>query len=337
MRISKKTLLKSFLTTTLLIFGLTGCGKSKDLKLGTGGTGGNYYAYGNVISLVAENEVFEDAIIVKETAGSAANLRLMKENFLDMAIVQSDVLSDAINGEGDFLGMPYNNVRVVAGLYMEACQIIVPADSNIESIRDLKGKRVSVGAEESGVEKVAEEVLTAAGVGINNVEAKNLSFAESAEAMVNGDIDAFFVVAGAPTTAVAGLTKDMDIRVLDLDERTIEYMLSLYPGYVEAIVPAGTYSGQEEEVYTVGVKAVLVADNNVSKEQISFITALLFEHASDIKYSLAIAETPNLEFATSDLPGTFHDGAADYYESHSVSVETNEETGQKTFIFGGQD
>ena len=93
------------------------------------------------------------------TAGSQANMRLLKDGFINMGIVQSDVLSEAVNGTGDFNGNKINNVRAVAALYMESFQIIVAADSDIQTPADLKGKKVSVGEEDSGVAKNAEYIL----------------------------------------------------------------------------------------------------------------------------------------------------------------------------------
>lgn len=327
---------KLFCTALASVLVLAGCG-SQTLKIGTGNVAGNYYSYGNVLGEAASKNAKELTVEVKETAGSAANLRLMKEGFLDLAIVQSDVLSDALKGEGVFEGKAYENVRVVAGLYTEQFQIVVPADSDMRELADLSGKRVSIGEKESGVSVVAAQVLKAAGLKESMMTISNLSFADSADALAKGQIDAFFLMAGAPTTAVSELAKDQEIRLISLDDRTIGYMLNLFDGYVETTVPADTYAGVSEETKTIGVKAVLAADKRVKNDIIEKLTGVLFENGSEIKYGTAVSEAPSLDFATKDLPGSFHDGAAAYYEKNSVSVETEEGTGRKHYIFGGQD
>ena len=310
---------------------LCSCGQSGVLRLGTGNTGGNYYSYGTLL-----HELDENGIEVKKTAGSQANLRLMNEGFIDMAIVQSDVLSEAVNGVGDFENEPVSGVRAVAGLYDEAFQIVVRSKSDINSIADLKGKKISVGDEGSGVAKNAEYLLLSAGVAFSSVEPVYMSYSDSAAALESGDIDAFFAIIGTPATVVSELAESTDIRIIAPDSRTIEYMLNIYKGYSEITIPAGTYHGQDEDIPTIGVKAVLVADSDTDRQQIKDITALLFGKSSSIKYSVAVPE-PDTEFAVSDIPCSFHQGAADHYASVGITVSTDPENDGNSFIFGAQD
>ena len=138
-----------FLSAAAVVMSLTmlcSCGEPPGLRLGTGNPGGIYYAYGTVL-----RELDDCGIDVKKTEGSRANMRLMKEGFLDLAIVQSDVLAEAVSGTGDFEGTPVTGVRAVAGLYYEAFQIITRSDSGITELADLKGCKMSVGEEGSGV------------------------------------------------------------------------------------------------------------------------------------------------------------------------------------------
>lgn len=142
-------------------------------------------------------------VIVKNTAGSQANLRLLNDGFIDMAIVQSDMLSEAVNGTDDFKGSPVSDVRAVAALYMEDFQIVVRADSDIESIADLAEKRISLGEDGSGVAKNAEYILNSAGISMNMVNTCYMNYQQSAEALKDGEIDAFFAVLGAPADVIS--------------------------------------------------------------------------------------------------------------------------------------
>lgn len=247
---------------------LCSCGEPPGLRLGTGNPGGIYYAYGTVL-----RELDDCGIDVKKTEGSRANMRLMNEGFLDLAIVQSDVLAEAVSGTGDFEGTPVTGVRAVAGLYYEAFQIITRSDSGITELADLKGCKMSVGEEGSGVAKNAEYLLLSAGIPSSSVETVNMSYAESAQALENGEIDAFFVILGAPSTVVSELAESTDISIMQLDERTAAAMTGIYPGYYSMTIPAGTYRGQDEEVNTVGVKAVLTAE---AREQPALFGARTF-------------------------------------------------------------
>lgn len=207
-----------FLSAAAVVMSLTmlcSCGEPPGLRLGTGNPGGIYYAYGTVL-----RELDDCGIDVKKTEGSRANMRLMNEGFLDLAIVQSDVLAEAVSGTGDFEGTPVTGVRAVAGLYYEAFQIITRSDSGITELADLKGCKMSVGEEGSGVAKNAEYLLLSAGIPSSSVETVNMSYAESAQALENGEIDAFFVILGAPSTVVSELAESTDISIMQLDERT---------------------------------------------------------------------------------------------------------------------
>ena len=141
------------------------------------------------------------------------------------------------------------------------------------------------------------------------------------QALENGEIDAFFVILGAPSTVVSELAESTDISIMQLDERTAAAMTGIYPGYYSMTIPAGTYRGQDEEVNTVGVKAVLTAEARVSSESVRAVTAALFENASSIKYTMTVP-APDIEFAVTDIPCGFHQGAADYYSWNGVTVST---------------
>lgn len=317
---STHKLSKMILAAVLSVAGLSGCTGTKEIKIGTGDTGGAYYAYGTELADLMNQQGGKITYSVKETAGSAANLRLLKDNYIQMAVVQSDTLNDAWNGAGVFNGEGgYSDIRAIAGLYTEACQIVVPRDSDINDVSDLAGKRVSIGEEESGVYTNAVEILEAYGLTLNDLNASRMSFTESADAMKNGELDAFFCTAGAPTSAVAELSSSMEIRLLSLDERAITYMQNLYGGYTVTTVPANTYNGQSEETTTIGVKAVLVTRSEVADSTIQNVTKTLFEHTADLQQVWGVTDQLTETFAVSDSSIPFHNGAIAYYTQHGIS------------------
>lgn len=303
---------------------LVGCGggeKSENnaIRFGTGGTGGMYYAYGSEMAKLLQDEGNKYALDVKTTAGSAANIRLLREKFLDIAIVQSDTLSNAINGRGDFAtkdsGIGY---AAVAGLYTEACQIVVSKNSGIESVSDLAGKRVSIGERESGVLQNAEQILMAHGLTFDMIETVYLSFADAATALEQGEIDAFFVTAGAPTAAVVNLAEKKEIKLLSISPDVQNNMMKLYNGYTRCIIPANSYSGQNEDVSTIGVKAVLVASTDLSEEEVNYLTEFVFKNAEKLPHNSSDKLTK--AYAVEDIPASFHAGAAKFYDTQGVKV-----------------
>ena len=299
-----------------------GCGGNSDkaaIRFGTGGTGGMYYAYGTELAKMMQTEGKRYALDVKTTAGSAANLRLLREKFLDLAIVQSDTLSNAINGRGVFAAAgPGVGYAAVAGLYTEACQIIVAKNSEIMTVGDLVGKRVSVGERESGVLQNAEQILMAHGLTFEMIEPIYLSFSDSAAALESGDISAFFITAGAPTAAVADLAKRKDIRLLSIDPDVQNNMMKLYKGYTRCTIPANSYAGQTEEVSTIGVKAVLVASTDLKDDEVNYITEFIFQNADKLPHNTTDKLTN--EYAVQDIPSSFHAGAAKFYDAQEIKV-----------------
>ena len=304
---------------------LVGCGggeKSANnaMRFGTGGTGGMYYAYGTELAKLIQAEDNKYTFDVKTTAGSAANLRLLREKFLDLAIVQSDTLSNAVNGLGVFAAAgPGVGYATVAGLYTEACQIVVAQNSEIMSVSDLVGKKVSVGERESGVLQNAEQILMAHGLTFEMIEPNYLSFAESADALYKGQIDAFFITAGAPTAAIADLAAKKNIRLLSIAPDIQNNMMKLYKGYTRCTIPAGSYPNQAEDVQTIGVKAVLVASTDLKDEEVSYLTEFIFKNADNLPHN-ATDKKLSTEYAVQDIPASFHAGAAKFYEAQGVKV-----------------
>ena len=323
----KKFLLAIILSLVLcpLSLSLTGCGGGEqsakhDTRLGTGGTGGMYYAYGTELAKLLQADGKGYALDVKTTAGSAANLRLLREKFLDAAIVQSDTLSNAIHGLGVFAatGEGYG-YAAVAGLYTEACQIVVAKDSDITNVSDLVGRRVSVGERESGVLNNAEQILMAHGLTLEMIQPLYMSFTEAADALNDGQVDAFFITAGAPTAAVGALASKKEIRLLSIAPEIQNNMMKLYKGYTRCTIPAGSYPGQAEDVQTVGVKAVLVASTDMKDNDVAYLTEFIVKNADKLPHPTKDAEF-NTAYAVQDIPAAFHAGAAKFYESQGLKV-----------------
>lgn len=275
MNINKK-ITASMILTILLISLLAGCGskEDKDYIIGTGGTGGNYYSYGTNLAENFENE-FDATMGVRSTAGSAANLRLISQGYLDFALVQSDLLSDALNGKGQFAGNPLTGFHNVAGLYTEAVQVVVAADSDIASIEELAGKKVSIGEADSGVRQNALQLINAYGMKQTDMDIYSYSYGDAAEKLKAGEIDAFFCTASSPTTAILNLSEEMDIRILPIDDSAVKRLLAGNSAYTVCVIPSGTYGESQEEVSTVGVMAVLIAADTVPEDVETTIVNIL--------------------------------------------------------------
>ncbi|MBR2518661.1 MAG: TAXI family TRAP transporter solute-binding subunit [Selenomonadaceae bacterium] len=302
-----------------------GCGSenapnNNSLRLGTGGEGGMYYTYGTKLAQLTADDKKIRPLDVKTTAGSASNLRLFQKNGLDLAIVQSDTLSDAINGRGKFADDDKGvNYAAVAAIYPEVCQIVVLKDSGIQTINDLVGKRVSISDLESGSMKNALQILEAHGITKEMFSPLYMSFAEAAAALQDDIIDAFFVTACVPSLPITNLAGNKEIRLLSISEEAQKNLMNLDGGYTQYKISANSYKGQTEEVSTIAVKAVLVASTEIPDKEISYLTEFVLKNYEKLPHDENIKLDVN--FATEDVPAGFHAGAAKFYESQGVTVE----------------
>lgn len=305
-----------------LILFATGCGMGKTkIRFGSAGLGGTYHVFADAFVGVVSREDDRYNVDVKDTAGSAANLRLLSDGYIQMAIAQTDLTNDAYYGTGIFHdGNIYQGYSAVAALYTEACQIVVRKDSGITSVEDLQGKTVSVGEEESGTEQNARQILAAYGLSEKLVDEVNLDYTSAADQLRDGRIDALFCTAGTATTMIGELAKQCEIQLLSLDEKGIRKLLGSYDFYMECTIPAGTYQNQTQDVDTVGVKAVLLASDKLSEKTVEQLTRILFEQKQQLQYALPVNVELDEEDAVKGITIPFHPGAEKYYETLGISA-----------------
>ena len=303
---------------------LTACGsdnaQSPELRMGTGGEGGMYYSYGKALAKLVADDGKIRPLQVQATSGSASNLRLFQEKVLDLAIVQSDTLSDAINRRGNFLNAGKPSYAAVAAIYPEVCQIVVAKDSDIQTVNDLVGKRVSVSDRESGSMRNAEQILAAHGMTFGMIKPMYMSFAEEAQALQDGMIDAFFVTAAVPSTPITNLADMKEIRLLPIAPEIQQKIMKIYDGYTQYTIPADSYKGQSADVSTIAVKAVLVASIAVPDKEVAYLTEFVLKNADKLPHDPNVKLDVN--FATKDVPSGFHAGAVNFYKSQGVAVNS---------------
>lgn len=306
--------------TCLCLLMTTGCSRQETIRFGAAGVGGMYYPFANAFTELASKDKMGINWKVKSTAGSAANLRLLSDNYIELGIAQADLIEDAYYGKGSFHSGKYRGYKAVASLYPEACQIVVRKDSDITSLDDLEGKNVSVGEEESGTERNATQILEMCGLPDNLVNTKNLDYTDAADQLAEKKIDAFFCTAGICTTVIEELTKECDIRLLEIPESCRQKLKKAYSFYDDYVIPAGTYSGQTEDIQTISVQSVLLASSTLSEKTVQKLTASLFKHIKDIQYSISINLQLTPQEAVKGITIPFHPGAETYYKLEGVEL-----------------
>ncbi len=317
----KKRILGIMMAASMVMGVSTAALAADNLVLGTGGTTGTYYAVGGVMATVLNPVMKESSLTVTSTGASKANIQLVDVGEADLAIVQNDVMYYAYTGTDLFEDEgAYETFSTVAGLYDETVQIIT-CNSDIKSVEDLKGKTVSVGDAGSGVEFNAKQILGAYDMSFDDINVVNASFGDSADSLKDGKIDAAFIVAGAPTTAVVDLATTKDVSLVQLDEEHIKKLQENYDFYTETVIPADTYKGISEDATTVSVRATLIASNDVSEDAVYELLKAMFDNQKDLIAGHAKFEFLNLEDAVKGISVPFHPGAKKYFEEQGIKVE----------------
>ena len=305
----------------LMMIGVTGCGSGERFMFGTGGTAGTYYAYGGVLAQYMKNYAGYRVTAVS-TGGSKANIQSVQDGDYQLGFTQTDVMSYAWTGTKSFeQDGPTHDFRMLGCLYAETVQLIT-MNENIKSVEDLKGKSVSIGEAGSGVYFNAMDVLENAGITIKDIKPQYLSFEDSKESLKDGKIDAAFLVAGPPTTAITELATTNGVYLVNIDGALRDKILKECPYYAEFVIPAGTYPKQDEDVQTITVKAAVIVDADLPDEVVYNLTASIFDHAEEITAENAKGAELDIENAASVTDVPYHAGAAQYYAEHGFTVDT---------------
>ena len=284
--------------------GVAGCGGGeKDsgmINIATGGTAGTYYPIGGAIADVLTKNVEGVNASAQSTGASVANINMLKAGEVDLAIVQNDITYYAVNGT-DMFDKKVDNLRAIASLYPETCQFVTLETSDIRSIADFKGKKVAVGAAGSGVEANVRQILKAYGLTYDDIDEQFLSFAEGAAALKDGAVDVACLTAGYPTASVQDIASQHKIRLIPITNDRIEQLIAEYPFYTKTIIPAGTYQGFDEDIQTVSVMAILVANDKLGDDKGYAITKAIFDNLSKIQAAHSAAKNINKDSATNGL------------------------------------
>lgn len=265
---------------------LAGCGGSDDgskagkaparhtLTVATGGTGGIYAVWGAAFAREITKRLEGYRGVAAETSGSVENLQRLRDGKAQIALTLGDTALDAVEGREAF-DRPVA-LKALAQIYPSYVQLVTRGDSDIGSLADLKGKRVSVGSPHSGTQVVADRVLDVAKVGRREFRRTQLGIAESADALERNEIDAFFWSGGVPTAAVTDLSKRTPIALVELLRYAPEMRTRWGGVYRAATVPAGTY-GLTSPVSTVAIPNYVVVGDRTDPALAHDLTALLFD------------------------------------------------------------
>lgn len=285
------------------------------MSIATGGTGGTYYPLGGALSNILNNAGVNYTATAQATGASVENVELVTKGDAEIGFIQNDVAYYAANGTDTFEGNKKPSLRGLCCLYPEVVQIAASAESGIKTIDDLKGKKVAVGAPGSGVEVNVKQILEVHGITYDDLgKVDYLSFAEAADQIKSGQIDAAFITAAIPSSAYTELATTHDINLIPIAEDKAQELIEKYPFYVNLHITPTEYKGQDKELSLVAVQSMLVVDEKMSDEDAYNIVKLLFENLDTMKESHARGGDIALDKALDGMSIEVHPGAQKYFD-----------------------
>lgn len=316
--LAKFKLTAATLATTVLLSG-TALAQQTFITIGTGGVTGVYYPTGGAICRLVNKTRKEHGIrcSVESTGGSVYNTRTIRAGELDFGVVQSDVQSAAITGERAFKDDgAYPGLRAVFSVHPEPMHVMVRVDSGINSVADMKGKKVNIANPGSGTRVLAGVLMEAAGVTPEDFAlAAELKSSEQSAALCDGKIDATIWAAGLPNGSSMEATSTCAVKILDLTTSGTDKVLASNSAYAAATIPGGMYPGNDNDIASWGPKATFVADSKTPDKVVYTLVKSVFENFADFKkLHPAFGRLTEAEMIKDGLSAPLHPGAVMYYK-----------------------
>jgi TRAP transporter TAXI family solute receptor len=278
------------------------------ITIATGNTGGVYYTLGGGLAqLISDNTPLKAS--AAETGASVQNIQQLVAGDYDIAFALADTAADAVNGKASFEGKP-QDIAALARIYPNYTQVVVRADSGINSVADMKGKAISTGSPKSGTEVIANRLLTAAGLSETDISAQRLALRPTVDQMKAGQIDGLFWSGGLPTPELTDLTTSLgdDIKFIDISD-LLDDLQKINPVYEGGSLPADTY-GLAADIPTIVVPNMLLVNKDFPAGNACAITKLIFDKKADLAKVHKAANSIDREKAVETDPVELHPGAA---------------------------
>ncbi|HEX3059456.1 MAG TPA: TAXI family TRAP transporter solute-binding subunit [Usitatibacter sp.] len=313
------------LVAVVAAFGVAMAGaqdKKTRISIGTGGTGGVYYPLGGGLAALISKYVPGVEATAEVTAGSIANLQLIDSGKSEIGFTMADAAWDAANGLDKFNGKRVP-LRTIAVFYPNRMHVVTIEGTGINSMKDLKGKRVSTGAPVSGTEVTALRLIEAAGIDPKDMTRERLSVAESVAALKDRKIDAFFWVGGVPTPSITDLaaTPGIKVKLINHGEAADNLRKKYGPIYIQNQILANAYPGETQTTTNIDVWNLLVVPENSDEKLVYEVVKTLFEKKDElvrVHKDAAFLDLANQ--ASGASPIAFHPGAVRYFKEKGITV-----------------
>ena len=295
----------------------------KNVTIGTGGVTGVYYPAGGSICRMVNRGRKEHNIhcVVESTGGSIANLEAIHNKDIELGIVQSDLLYYAYTGKEIFSDAGRDRkLRVLLALHFEPFTIVARKNAKINVFDDLKGRRIYIGPDGSGMRATMEELIKQKGFNSKNfARIVDIKSGDQTEALCKGKIDALVYAGGHPNGAIQQVTSACPTRLVNIAKADIEKLVAAHPFYVKATIPAGMYNGNQQETKTFGVRALLVASEDLDDEVAYETVKAVFENLYNFKTLHPVFATLDAaHMLAKDNIAPLHAGAKKYYREKGM-------------------
>jgi uncharacterized protein len=288
----------------------------KSITVGGGGLAGVYYAVGKAICRFVHKDRKTHGIRCSAVTGNSIfNLHTVHSGEMDFGLAQSDLQSHAYTGSDGFTDAGFKDLRAVFSVHSEPLTVIARADSGIRTFNDLKGKRVNIGARNSGMRRVMNKVMVALGWTGNVFKLDSrLSGAESSVALCDDKVDAIFFVAGYPSGTVKAAANACKTVIIGFAGTAIDKLVAENGYFRHVTIPGGTYRIAPDDVDTIGVSATVVTSARTPAESVYAVAKSVFENfASFKKLHPAFSALKKQEMVKESLTAPLHEGALKYY------------------------
>lgn len=290
------------------------------LALATAGTGGVYYLIGGSIAEIWSRELPEHEVVAEVTGGSVENLSLLMSNQVAVAFSMGTNAIGAYTGTRSFEGGEPGRVLTLVALYPNVLHLATLAASDVHSLQDLRGRRVSVGAPGSGTEVGARTLLESNGITYDDIVPQRLNFNETANGIRDGTVDAGFWSAGPPTSSIMDLATARDIRLIPVSDDELARTHESDPTVRRDVIPAGAYRGQSQAVPTLSTPNVLVVRADMPEDLAYDLARTLLEARDELARVHPVAGRISAEYTLEVSPIPLHPGVIRYLRELGLEV-----------------
>ena len=327
----------SLILALAMVFALAACGEKQPsndgntdgdkpargnviMTFGTADTGGSMYPAGAAVSQVWTNNVQGVKCNTQTSTGSFQNCQDVSTGEVDVAVATSDVVLNAYNGTGKFADIgKLDNLRVIGAVYTSVLSGVALKSSGLTYIHDLLGKRVAVGPAASATENATLAAFAAMDITKDNTSLENLGLGDGAESVGDGILDAAFGFAGLPIGGQLNLAATKEIQVLDRTQEEIDKVLAGNAAYIQTKIPAGTYTGQDNDANTFGVKCLIIVTADMDADLVYDLCKAMNEHTEEMAAGNALLkDMTDPSFLCTQMPIPLHDGAQKYYSEQGL-------------------